>query len=650
MATCFHHHDRETGRACTRCGRPACPDCLTQAAGGIAVLRVHPSRRPEATTRIRQTLRRDPLIATKFIIAVNVVAFAAIALRDQTISGNGPTSFDLGLFGPAVHNGDWWRLVSYSVVHIGLLHIGSNLFMLFIVGRVFEPGVGPTRFLTLYVVSVLSGAAGALIATPHALTGGASGGIFGVAAAATLVMSRRGIRFMDTGFGPLLVLNLVLGLFESSISIGGHIGGLIGGALSAELMMQARKPRCRYSVTRARRSSASRRSVSRSRCPADNGGVATPDAAQPPHRGESDHGNRDYATGTSSTAPVSSSSTRRKPHCSASAARPSRGPLASTSSPASSVIRAARPVEVAAAAPDREQVETGVVAELGPTDRLAVEQAAGRDRVLHHHVVGLAERDREHRVHLLVLLDQPHELLGRVADLLRRGTEVQQPRSPDGSTVSAAARSTHSSSCSRISSRRSSSWLTCAARPGVAEQQRRVREADRRLGEVLHVDQHVDGAVEVGDRRVFLDGRRAPLRRAGELAHLGDALARAAQDQDVVGEHQVFAVGIEQPLAAAPQRDDAHPDVHRQLDIGERCDRRAPNRRESARGATPLRPPRDRRRARAGFRDGASRCATRRRPRCPCARWPTPRAARSTSARRRASSAPRARRPRASRG
>ena len=90
-------------------------------------------------------------------------------------------------------------------------------------------------------MSVLGGAAGAIIATPTALTGGASGGIFGVAAAATLVMHRRGIRFWDTGFGPLLVLNLGLGFLEPNISIGGHIGGLIAGALCAEAMMRARK-------------------------------------------------------------------------------------------------------------------------------------------------------------------------------------------------------------------------------------------------------------------------------------------------------------------------------------------------------------------------------------------------------------------------
>jgi membrane associated rhomboid family serine protease len=241
MATCFHHTDRETGRACTRCGRSACPDCLIQASVGSQCFECVKRGAPKRTVRIRQTLQRDPLVATKLITAITIGGFLLIALRDGNIDGTGNTADKLALLGPAVQNGDWWRLFSYSLVHYGLLHIGSNLLMLWIVGRVLEPITGPIRFATIYVVSVLGGAAGALIATPHGFIGGASGGVFGVAAAATLVLHRQGIRFWDAGFGPLLLINLALGLFISNISLGGHIGGLVAGALTAEGMLQARK-------------------------------------------------------------------------------------------------------------------------------------------------------------------------------------------------------------------------------------------------------------------------------------------------------------------------------------------------------------------------------------------------------------------------
>jgi membrane associated rhomboid family serine protease len=241
MATCFHHQDRETGRACTRCGRPACPDCLIQASVGSQCFECVKRGVPKKTVRIRTTLKRDPLIATKTIIALTVVGYVWIALVDRNWDGAGLAARNLSLFGPAVSAGEWYRLLSYSFVHYGLLHLGSNLLMLWIVGRVLEPGTGPARFATIYWVSVLGGAAGALLTTPNVFTGGASGGVFGVAAAATLVLHRQGVRFWDAGFGPLLLINLFLGVFIGNVSLGGHVGGLVAGALTAEAMMRARR-------------------------------------------------------------------------------------------------------------------------------------------------------------------------------------------------------------------------------------------------------------------------------------------------------------------------------------------------------------------------------------------------------------------------
>jgi membrane associated rhomboid family serine protease len=239
--TCFQHPDRETGRRCTRCGRPACGDCLIQASVGSQCVECVRDSAPSRGARVASLWRADTMLVTKTLIAINVAVFVYIAIRDGNLNGTGPTSRDLVLNGPDVHSGEWYRLVTSSFVHFGLIHILFNMLVLWQVGLILEPAAGRLRFGLIYFVSVIAGAAGALVMSPNALTGGASGGVFGVAAAATLMMHRRGVGFMQTGFGPLLLLNLLLGLFMKNISMGGHIGGLIGGALATEAMLQARR-------------------------------------------------------------------------------------------------------------------------------------------------------------------------------------------------------------------------------------------------------------------------------------------------------------------------------------------------------------------------------------------------------------------------
>ena len=92
MATCFHHHDRETGRVHPlRASRvPRLPD---PGLGRVAVLRVRQAGVPKKTVRIRQTLQRDPLIATKLITAITIGGYLLISLRDSRSRGpDGPRS------------------------------------------------------------------------------------------------------------------------------------------------------------------------------------------------------------------------------------------------------------------------------------------------------------------------------------------------------------------------------------------------------------------------------------------------------------------------------------------------------------------------------------------------------------------------------
>jgi membrane associated rhomboid family serine protease len=244
VTTCYRHPDRETGRHCTRCGKPACSDCLRQAAVGAHCVDCVKAAQPATSEQVRRMFKSQDLIATKAIIAINVVAFFAIAAIDGVVTGKGQTSYDLALHAPSVANGEWWRIVSSSVVHYGAIHLFFNMLVLWLVGKVLEPGAGAFRFMLIYIVSVIGGAVGALVLShgPQQFTGGASGGVFGVAAAATLVLWRQGVRFWDTGFGPLLAINLLLNVtIMTGVSVGGHLGGLIAGAAAAEIMMQARK-------------------------------------------------------------------------------------------------------------------------------------------------------------------------------------------------------------------------------------------------------------------------------------------------------------------------------------------------------------------------------------------------------------------------
>ena len=146
------------------------------------------------------------------------------------------TRFD-GLGQPiGVAEGEPWRIVTAAFLHAGILHLGLNMFALFILGRLLEPGIGTARFLAIYAVSVLAGSCGALLLDPLELTVGASGGVFGLMAAGFLIARNRGMDQLASEIGFFVIINLVFTFSVSGISVGGHLGGLIGGGLAALLI------------------------------------------------------------------------------------------------------------------------------------------------------------------------------------------------------------------------------------------------------------------------------------------------------------------------------------------------------------------------------------------------------------------------------
>ncbi len=178
-------------------------------------------------------------MGTLALIAINVVVFLLELTQGVGISGTSGSSLiaEGGLFGPAVADGEWWRLITSSFLHAGLIHLAFNMYVLWILGgQLLEPRIGTDRFLAIYFIAVLWGAAGALLLSPNAVTVGASGGVFGLFGAILVLQRQQGQSVSEIVQGPIgifLLLNLAITFIVPGISIGGHLGGLIGGAVAA---------------------------------------------------------------------------------------------------------------------------------------------------------------------------------------------------------------------------------------------------------------------------------------------------------------------------------------------------------------------------------------------------------------------------------
>jgi membrane associated rhomboid family serine protease len=240
---CYRHPNREAGRRCTRCGRPACTECLVRADIGSQCVECARAGRPDVRTRARYWSARQPVLVTYTLMALNLGVFAWMVIVDpeNLLPGNQLTQeqVDLGLNEQLVAVTDeWYRLVTSAFLHFGLIHLAFNMLLLFQLGHLLEPALGRIRFLLLYIASMLGGSAGVLVihANDRGIHGGASGAVFGLFGAAAVMMFQRGINPMTTGIGATLLLNIFITFTVPGISIGGHVGGLVAGTAAGALM------------------------------------------------------------------------------------------------------------------------------------------------------------------------------------------------------------------------------------------------------------------------------------------------------------------------------------------------------------------------------------------------------------------------------
>jgi rhomboid protease GluP len=187
--------------------------------------------------------------ATRLLVVINLVVFAAMLAGGAGLwhsSNNVQLAWGAN-FGPATQDGEWWRLGTAMFLHFGVIHLGLNLWALWDGGQLVERMYGTARFITIYFVSGLTGNLLSLVANKGlAISGGASGAIFGIYGALLVFLWRErhnlhphDFRWFFWGAAGFATASLVLGFLITGIDNAAHIGGFLAGTLVGVLLSPA---------------------------------------------------------------------------------------------------------------------------------------------------------------------------------------------------------------------------------------------------------------------------------------------------------------------------------------------------------------------------------------------------------------------------
>jgi membrane associated rhomboid family serine protease len=213
-----------------------CPACVREGQASVRTARREGSL---------QAAGRRWGVVTLSLIALNVAMFVVTAVGAATegfspLNNNFSTIFArLDQFPVAVAGGEWWRPLTAAFLHIGPLHLVLNMLAVLVFGSELERQLGRWRFLAVYLISALGGAASIqLFGNPLQPVAGASTAIYGLLGSlgVLMIVRRQDLR----GLLTLLAINVVIS-FLPGVSLLGHLGGLVAGAAATAILMMTRR-------------------------------------------------------------------------------------------------------------------------------------------------------------------------------------------------------------------------------------------------------------------------------------------------------------------------------------------------------------------------------------------------------------------------
>jgi rhomboid protease GluP len=170
------------------------------------------------------------------LLAITILVYLAQMASQQLLGTDIPALMGMKV-NELIAEGQIWRLVTPVFLHGGILHIGFNMYALFILGPGLERYFGHGRFFVLYFLGGFAGNVLSFMFSP-APSLGSSTAIFGLLGAQGVFVYRN--REIFGGFARraltnviwIAAVNLIIGM-TPGIDNWGHLGGLLGGTFFA---------------------------------------------------------------------------------------------------------------------------------------------------------------------------------------------------------------------------------------------------------------------------------------------------------------------------------------------------------------------------------------------------------------------------------
>lgn len=191
---------------------------------------------PSLPVRLQFAADKSPVTYT--LLGINVVIYLAQLGSLYLLGFDLPAELGLKV-NELIAQGQLWRLFTPMFLHGSIIHIGFNMYALYVIGRGLERTYGHGRFLTLYILSGFAGNVVSMLFSPNPSLG-SSTAIFGLLAAEGIFFFQNRKFYGDTAQKALVnivsiaLVNFIIGL-SPGIDNWGHLGGFLGGLIFAWL-------------------------------------------------------------------------------------------------------------------------------------------------------------------------------------------------------------------------------------------------------------------------------------------------------------------------------------------------------------------------------------------------------------------------------